>query len=246
MCRFCLSRRTLLAAAPTLPLLPVRPERPIEPLRRLANVPSDRLVVALTFDACPGAFDQRIADALVADGIPATIFVTKLWMQRNATGLAFLLAHPGLFALENHGELHIPPVLGRGTIFGIRVAGNLATIAHEVSAGAIAITAATGITPHWYRAATGYYTPSVIPYIEQLGFGIGGYSLNADAGASLPAHRVAQRIGAAANGDIIVAHINQPTRPSGEGIVAGVKELQRRGAMFVRFDKLLPNDVATS
>jgi peptidoglycan/xylan/chitin deacetylase (PgdA/CDA1 family) len=246
MCRYCLTRRTLLAVSPILPLLPVRPERPIEPLRRLANVPSDRLVVALTFDACPGAFDQRVADALVADGIPATIFVTKLWLQRNPGGLAFLLAHPDLFALENHGELHIPPVLGRGTIFGIPVAGDLPTIDHEITAGATAITAVTGATPHWYRAATGYYTPSVIPYIEQLGVGIGGYSLNADAGASLPAHSVAQRIAAAANGDIIVAHINQPTRPSGEGVVAGIKALQRRSATFVRFDKLLSNDVATS
>jgi peptidoglycan/xylan/chitin deacetylase (PgdA/CDA1 family) len=127
-------------------------------------------------------------------------------------------------------------VLGRGAIFGIPVAGNLATIAHEVTAGASAITAATGTTPYWYRAATGYYSPSVISYIEQLGFGIGGYSLNADAGASLPAHRVAQRIAAAANGDIVVAHINQPTRASGDGVVAGIKELQRRGATFVRFD----------
>lgn len=246
MCRYWLSRRTLLAVSPILPVLPVRPERPIEPFRRLANIPPDRLVVALTFDACPGGFDQRIADALVADGIPATMFVTKLWLRRNLAGLAFLLARPDLFALENHGELHIPPVLGRGAIFGIPVAGDLATIGHEVTAGATAITAATGTTPHWYRAATGYYTPSVIPHIEQLGFGVGGYSLNADAGASLPAHRVAQRIGAASNGDIVVAHINQPTRPSGDGVVAGIKELQRRGATFVRFDKLLPNDVVTS
>jgi peptidoglycan/xylan/chitin deacetylase (PgdA/CDA1 family) len=246
MCRYCLSRRTLLAAAPILPLLPVRPERPIEPPRRLANVSSDRLVVALTFDACPGAFDQRIADALVADGIPATIFVTRLWMQRNPAGLAFLLAHPDLFALENHGELHIPPVLGRGTIFGIPAAGDLPTINHEITAGALAVATATGTTPHWYRAATGYYTPSVIPYIEQLGFGIAGYSLNADAGASLPAHSVAQRIAGAVSGDIVVAHINQPTRPSGEGVVLGIKELQRRGATFARFDKLLSSDIATS
>jgi len=246
MCRYCLSRRTLLAVSPTLPLLPVRPDRPIEPVRRLANVPSDRLSVALTFDACPGAFDQRIADALVADGIPATIFVTKLWMQRNPAALALLLAHPDLFALENHGELHIPPVLGRGTIFGIAVAGDLPTINREITEGAAAVTAATNVAPRWYRAATGYYTPSVIPYIEQLGFGIGGYSLNADAGASLPARSVARRIAAATSGDIIVAHINQPTRPSGEGVVAGIKALQGRGASFIRLDKLASNDLVAA
>jgi peptidoglycan/xylan/chitin deacetylase (PgdA/CDA1 family) len=244
MCRLCLSRRTLLAVSPVLPLLSARPDKPVEPHLRLANAPSDRFTIALTFDACPGAFDWRIAEALVSEGIPATIFLTRLWLQRNPDGLAFLLSHRDLFAFENHGELHIPPILGRGTIFGLPVAGDLATVRHEVTAGAAAIAAATATTPHWYRAAAGYYTPSVIPEIQKLGFGIGGYSLSADAGASLPAHSVARRMGGAANGDIIVAHINQPTRPSGEGVVAGIKELRRRGANFVRLDQLAPNDVA--
>lgn len=244
MCRLCLSRRTLLAVSPVLPLLPPRPDKPVEPHLRLANAPPDRLTVALTFDACPGAFDWRIAQALVTGGMPATIFLTGLWLQRNPDGLAFLLSHRDLFAFENHGELHIPPVLGRGTIFGIPVAGDLETVRHEVTAGAAAITAATATTPHWYRAAAGYYTPSVIPEIQKLGFGIGGYSLSADAGASLPAHSVARRMAGAANGDIIVAHINQPARPSGEGVVAGIKALQRRGANFVRLDTLAPNDLA--
>jgi peptidoglycan/xylan/chitin deacetylase (PgdA/CDA1 family) len=246
MCRLCLSRRTLLAVSPVLPLLPGRPDKPVEPHLRLANAPSDRLTVALTFDACPGAFDRRIADALVADGIPATIFITKLWIERNPDGLAFLLAHRDLFAFENHGELHIPPVLGRGTIFGIPVAGDLATVRHEVSAGAAAVTAATGSAPRWYRASTGFYSPSVIPEIEKLGFGIGGYSLSADAGASLPAHSVARRIAGAANGDVVVAHINQPARPSGEGVVAGIKELQRRDANFVRLDQLMTGDLVSA
>jgi peptidoglycan/xylan/chitin deacetylase (PgdA/CDA1 family) len=242
MCRFCLSRRTLLAA-PIGVALSLPSDRPIEPRMRLANAPSDRLEVALTFDACPGAFDQRIADALVAGSMPATIFVTDLWMRWNPVGLAFLLAHRDLFALENHGERHIPPVLGRGTIFGIPIAGDVASVRHEVTAGAGAIAKASGVTPRWYRAATGFYSPSVIPDIQQLGFGIGGYSLNADAGASLPAHSVAQRIAAAASGDVVVAHINQPLRPSGAGVVAGLQALQRRGASFVRLDQLAETDL---
>ncbi len=210
---------------------------------RLANAPADRLVVALTFDACPGAFDQRIADALVAASIQATIFVTDLWMRWNPAGLAFLLAHRDLFAIENHGERHIPPVLGHGTIFGIPIAGDLTTVRHEVTAGAAAIAKASGVTPRWYRAATGFYSPSVIPDIQQLGFGIGGYSLSADEGASLPAHSVTQRIAAAASGDVIVAHINQPSRPSGAGVVPGIQALQRRGASFVRLDQLAATDL---
>jgi peptidoglycan/xylan/chitin deacetylase (PgdA/CDA1 family) len=247
MCRFCLPRRSLLAAPVILPwasasATTVR-DVPVEPRMRLADPPPDRLVVALTLDACPGDFDERVATALVESGIPATIFVTDLWLQRNPLGLAFLLAHRDLFGIENHGELHIPPVLGRGRIFGIPIAGDLATVQREVTQGAIAVSNVTGAEPHWYRAATGFYSPSVIPAIQQLGSGIAGYSLNADAGASLPARSVAARIAKAISGDIIVAHINQPYRASGPGVVAGVRELQRRGASFRRLDQLAATDV---
>jgi peptidoglycan/xylan/chitin deacetylase (PgdA/CDA1 family) len=242
MCRLCLSRRALLVAPAVLPLASAgaatASDAPVEPRMRLVNPPPDRLVVAVTLDACPGDFDDRIATALVETRIPATIFATDLWLRRNPAGLAFLLAHRDLFAIENHGELHIPPVLGRGRIYGIPVAGDLATVRREVTAGAAAIDAATGAAPRWYRAAAGYYSPSVMPEIQQLGFGIAGYSLNADAGASLPARSVATRIAKATNGEVIVAHINQPYRPSGLGVVAGISELQRRGASFLRLDQL--------
>jgi hypothetical protein len=102
---------------------------------------------------------------------------------------------------------------------------------------------ATGTPPRWYRGATGHYSRSALPEIEQLGFGIAGYSLNADAGASLPAQSVAARITKATNGEIIVAHINQPNRPSGQGVVAGVRNLQHRGASFRRLDQLATTDI---
>lgn len=235
MCRLCLPRRNFLLGSTVLPIFRTS-DAPIEPHLRLVNAPSDGLTVALTFDACPGAFDTRIANTLVEHGIPATILVTALWMRRNPSGLAFLLAHRNLFALENHGALHIPPVLGDRTIYGIKAAGNLDAIQREVTDGATAITSATGIAPRWYRAATGFYNPSAIPTIERLGFGIAGYSLNADQGASLPANSVAKRIASATNGDVIVAHINQPHRPSGAGVAAGIVELQDRGAVFRHLD----------
>jgi peptidoglycan/xylan/chitin deacetylase (PgdA/CDA1 family) len=249
MCRFCLSRRNLLAGAAVLALAPAGAtagEAPFEPRMRLANPPADGLTVALTLDACPGGFDERIAAALVELRIPATIFATELWLRRNPAGLAFVLAHGDLFGIENHGELHIPPVLGRGSIFGIPVAGDLATVQHEVTEGGAAVRAATGGAPRWYRGATGHYSPSAMPAIQGLGFSIAGYSLNADFGASLPAKGVVARIAAATNGEVIVAHFNQPDRPSGLGVIAGVRGLQARGASFVRLDQLAATELAAS
>jgi peptidoglycan/xylan/chitin deacetylase (PgdA/CDA1 family) len=221
-------------------------EAPFEAHMRLAHPPSDRLTVALTFDACPGAFDERIATMLIATRTPATIFVTGLWMQRNPAALALLLANRDLFAIENHGFWHIPPVLGPGRIFAIAGAGDMATVRREVAAGADAVRAVTGVAPRWYRAATGYYSPTAMAEIRRMGFAIAGFSLNSDFGASLPAHAVAGRIATAENGAVTVAHINQPRRSSGLGVVAGVGALRKRGARFLRLDELTPADVVYS
>jgi len=176
---------------------------------RLASPEPGRLTVALTFDGCPGGFDDRIASALAAACIPATLFLTDVWMRRNPAG----------------------------TLYGLPVAGDLATVRQEVQGGADAIQAATGTAPRWYRAAAARYSPAVLPVIRDMGFAIAGFSLAADLGASLPAHAVEARIAAASNGDVVLAHINQPHRPSGAGVVAGVLALQRRGARFVQLDQ---------
>jgi len=209
----------------------------VELAMSLAGVPPGPPTVALTLDACPGGFDARVAQALAELRIPATIFVTAIWLRRNPEGLAFLRDRPDLFAIANHGERHVPAVLGSGTIFGIPVAGTLDRIRREVEGGAEAVLAATGSRPGWYRTATGFYSVEAIPAIEALGVRVCGYSLAADLGASLPAPAVAARIAAARSGDIILGHINQPNRPSGAGIAAGVARLAARGARFVRLDE---------
>jgi peptidoglycan/xylan/chitin deacetylase (PgdA/CDA1 family) len=215
----------------------------LEPRMRLTTSPADRLSVALTFDACPGAFDWRIATALVEARVPSTIFVTGLWMRRNPAGLAFLLRHRDLFALENHGYWHIPPVLGDHRVFGIRAAGDVASITREVLAGGRVLQAADGIRPFWYRGATGFYSPEALDTIRDLGYRIAGYSLNGDMGATLSADTVERRIAHAVDGDIVVAHINQPHRSSGQGVVAGLMALRARGARFLRLDAIVRGDV---
>ncbi len=215
----------------------------IEPRMKLKARSSTGETVALTLDACPGGFDARIASALVEMAVPATIFATGAWIRRHPEGVAFLRAHPDLFAIENHGDRHVPPVLGDRRIFGIQAAGDLATIKREVVDGATDVERLSGAPPKWYRAATGFYSPPALEAIEGWGFDIAGYSLNADVGASLPAGRVASRIAAAADGDVIVAHINQPTRSSGAGVAEGARALHERGVRFVRLDHLGRADV---
>lgn len=242
MCILCakLTRREFLGGAVTLPLSLGTPrDGLLEPSLRLPPGGPAPGKVAVTLDACPGEFDLHIATTLVAHKIPATIFITAVWMERNLEGLTYFLAHPDVFTLENHGALHLPPVLGHKPVYGLPVAGSFDIIRAEVLEGAAAVQAATGRRPVWYRGAAGLYSPEAIPFIQSLGFKIAGYSLNSDDGASLPGPAVARRIAGAQDGDVIEGHINQPDRSSGFGIAAGLPALQSLGFELVKLDDFL-------
>ncbi len=239
MCLGCITRRGILAAGLAVLSSPTRAEASVEP--RFRCVPSaGRRRVALTLDACGGGFDMRIADALLAHRARATIFATADWLRANPRPLALLKAHPNLFGFENHGAHHVPPVLGSGTLFGLRVAGTLAAVRQEVEGGAAAIQATIGTAPRWYRGATARYSPAALEEIVRLGQGIAAFSLNGDEGASLPAATVERRVSAARDGEVVIGHINQPHRPAGAGFARAITTLAGQGVEWVTLDELRP------
>ena len=205
----------------------------VEPKLRLAGkheVPT----VALTFDACMGATDPRILDTLISQRIPATIFVTHRWLRKNAESYAQLRAHPDLFQIENHGENHIPAVDRPMDIYGIKTAGSPDGVRAEVDGGAQAIAATGAPKPTWYRDATAIYSPDAIRQIRAMGYKIGGFSVNGDGGSLLGVDATVRSFESAKDGDVIIAHINQPTHKAGEGVVKGIEALKAKGYRFVR------------
>lgn len=209
-----------------------RAERLVEPTLRLSIKSADRPTVALTFDACMGKVDHRILDALVANRIPATIFVTARWLKRNAEAFAVMQANPDLFEIEDHGANHVPAVDRAVSIYGIAAAGSPQAVADEVEGGAAAIVAAGAPKPRFFRGSTAKYTRSSIEQIEAMGYQIAGYSVNGDGGSLLGRTGTEKRFASAKDGDVIIAHINQPTHEAGEGVVAGILSLQKRGYHF--------------
>ena len=83
MCLGCVTRRGILAAGLGLVSSPVRAEAPLEPRFRCVPRGDGRRRVALTLDACGGGFDLRIAEALLAHQVRATIFATADWLRAN-------------------------------------------------------------------------------------------------------------------------------------------------------------------
>ena len=208
-------------------------KRLVEPTLHLQKLQGVAPRVALTLDACSGKVDHRVLDMLVEERIAATIFVTARWLKRNDEAVAILKAHPDLFELEDHGRDHLAAIDHEATVYGVKSVGSPEALALEVGGGADAMTADGIDKPHWFRGATAKYSPSAIELIESMGYRIAGYSLNADGGSLLGTKVTERRIAGARDGDVIIAHINQPSHAAGEGVAAGVLALKKRGFEFV-------------
>lgn len=199
--------------------------------------------VAITLDACGAGYDADLIDFLIAQRIPATIFVTKRWLDRNPSGSAQLLRHPDLFELEDHGTSHVAAVMAlQSGIRGVPGEPDLAHLRAEVLGAADAITRSSGKAPRYYRGAGAIYDAAAIQQIEALGFRIAGFSVNADSGATLSTQRVAARLRSVRAGDIIIAHMNKPAGGTAEGFAAALPDLLRRGLRFVKLSeaRLIP------
>lgn len=208
----------------------------LEPDLHVAKSGTPAIRVALTFDACEGHTDDRILSTLVDNRIPATIFITAKWLKRNSAAFEIMRAHPDLFELENHGARHIPAVDEPVKVYGIKAAGSPDAVKTEVEGGAQALVAAGVTQPKWFRGATAKYTPSSLALIRGLGYKVAGYSLNADGGSLFGAALTQKQFARAKDGDVIIAHINQPTHAAGEGVAKGLIDLKNKGVTFVRLE----------
>ncbi|MBC7702413.1 MAG: polysaccharide deacetylase family protein [Rhodoferax sp.] len=214
-------------------------DRPVEIHDRIVQQAGAPKRLALTLDACSGKFDGVLIDFLIRNQIPATLFATEKWLLANPVGVSVIKAHLDLFDVEDHGENHIPAVIGAGkTVYGIPGEPDVIHLRREVTEGARAITAMIGVPPHWYRGATAEYDAQSVTEIEKMGYGIAGFSVNADAGATLKTLAIEQRLNNVRDGDIIIAHMNKPASDSAQGLSVSLIQLRKSGFVFVRLDQV--------
>jgi peptidoglycan/xylan/chitin deacetylase (PgdA/CDA1 family) len=217
-----------------------------EPHHRLdTSSPAHARDVALTLDACGGAYDRDLIATLVRLQVPATIFVTRRWLDANPAAMRELLAHPTLFEIENHGGAHVPAVVG-GSVYGMPGARDAAGIEKEVEEGARAIARASGRASAWYRGAGAVYGEQGEQAVARLGYRIAGFSLNADDGGTLGAPSVARRLREMRPGDIVIAHLNRPASGTAEGLAAALPELLARDQKFVTLSQAAGMQPATN
>lgn len=218
-----------------------------QPLHWGENVPgvkthlvTSEKVIALTFDACgqsPASkgYDTDLIEFLIRQQVPATLFLTTLWIEANPELAAQLAANP-LFEIENHGQNHRPSSVTGKAIYGIPGTQNVGEVVDEVELGARKITALTGKRPRFYRSGTAYYDEIAVQVIEALGYHAVNFSVLGDAGATYNRYQVRHALLSAKPGDIVLAHMNHPESDTAEGVVAAVPELKKQGFKFVKLE----------
>lgn len=197
----------------------------------------------ITLDACGGpggsGVDQELLATLRRLNIPATLFVNARWIHTNRQLAAELGADP-LFELANHGWLHRPLSVNGKTAYGIPGTASVSDAYDELTGCQDVLTEAAGQPSRFFRAGTAYFDDVAVAMTRRLGILPVNFSINADAGATMPPAAVASALSGAGPGDIVIAHFNKPGSGTAGGFRQALPRLQDGGTAFGRLGDVLP------
>ncbi|MGY0503091.1 polysaccharide deacetylase family protein [Nocardia sp. FBN12] len=201
-----------------------------------SSFPAHGKQFALTFDACGGhgnsAIDQPLIDFLIAEQIPATLFLNKRWVDADPARVQLLGANP-LFELANHGSAHKPLSVSGRSAYRIAGTGSAEEAAYEVWDNHQRITELTGRAPRFFRTGTAHYDEVAVAIVNELGETPLGFTVNADFGATASPGQVQRAMSAAAPGGIALAHMHRPGSGTAAGMAAALPALRAAGYTFV-------------
>jgi peptidoglycan/xylan/chitin deacetylase (PgdA/CDA1 family) len=201
----------------------------------------DQKVLAFTFDACGGRHSGYNADLIAylrKEQIPATLFVTGIWIEKNRKTFEELSKDP-LFEIENHGLLHrLCSTEGR-TKYGVHATRNLGDVVDEMELNARKIAALTGRRPVFFRSATAYTDELAIKVAQRLGMEVVSYDILAGDAMKASGKTMARNIlNGARHGAVVIMHFNHPELQERKALELSVPELRRRGFNFIKLEDL--------
>jgi peptidoglycan-N-acetylglucosamine deacetylase len=213
--------------------------------------PRDKPRIALTFDADMTAlmrrrlqsgkvnsyYNKALIDELRALHVPATLFLTGMWMEQYPQVTRELAADP-LFELGTHTYDHRGFTEHCYTLGTVPRADMLADVLR-------AVVLQDGLDPHatrWFRFPGGCYDGTTLHVLAPAGVTAVGFDVaGADGVATSPAPIVKQVLDHAQNGSIVVLHMhggdNAPYTAQAVGPI--VKALRARGYQLVTVTQLL-------
>jgi peptidoglycan/xylan/chitin deacetylase (PgdA/CDA1 family) len=230
-------------------------------LKKLSNVPAgrwgefvkgvkgklvtDKKVVALTFDACGGGgkgngYDSCLINYLRKEKIPATLFITGLWIDVNYKTFLKLSKDP-LFEIENHGLNHKPCSSRGDSIFGIKGTKNISAAFDEIEINAEKIKRITGRRPKYFRSATAFTDEACVKMAKMLGASIVSYDvLSGDAIPGVYTKTIVNNVSEhISSGSIIIMHFNHPDNNTYKALQIIIPKLLKDGYSFAKLEDYL-------
>ena len=208
-------------------------------VRRKKEPAEEQKVIAFTFDACGGrhsGYNAKLIEYLRGEQIPATLFVTGIWIDKNMATFEQLAKDP-LFEIENHGLMHrLCSTEGR-TKYGVYATRNLGDVIDEMELGARKIALLTGRRPLFFRSATAYTDELSLKVAQRIGMEVVSYDVLSGDAMRVNARKMARNILAGArHGAVVIMHFNHPEWPEVEALKIAVPELRKRGFTFARLE----------
>jgi peptidoglycan/xylan/chitin deacetylase (PgdA/CDA1 family) len=199
----------------------------------------DQKVIALTFDACGGrhsGYNAPLIDYLRREKIPATLFVTGIWIEKNKATFDELAKDP-LFEIENHGLMHRLCSTEGKTKYGVHATRNLGDVIDEMELNSRKIFALTGRRPIFFRSATAYTDELSIKVAQRLGMEMVSYDILSGDAMKASAKTMSRNIlNGARHGAVVIMHFNHPELQEKKALELSVPELRKRGFNFIKLE----------
>ena len=204
-----------------------------------SDLDTKQKVIALTFDACGGrhsGYNARLIDYLRREKIPATLFVTGIWIDRNMEIFKELAKDP-LFEIENHGLLHRTCSITGETKYGVIPTRNMGDVIDEMELNARKIEGLTGRRPVFFRSATAYTDEASVRVAQHLSMEVVSYDILSGDAMLSPARVMARNIiKGARHGAVVIMHFNHPEWREVEALKAAVPVLRAKGYAFGKME----------
>lgn len=208
------------------------PARAVEPVI-IEHGPRGSKMVALTFDACPTTnedeYDERVVEVLMQEQVPATLFMSGRWVEKNEEKAKFLAAQPQ-FEIANHAYRH-PHMLEKDDERIMRELKRTQGIIH----------ATMGAKPLYFRPPFGEVDERLAKLAAQAGLVTVQYDIaSGDPDAGLSAKRIARSVVAdVKGGSIVVFHMNGNGPHTAESLPEVIRGLRERGFELVTVGEML-------
>ncbi len=189
--------------------------------------------IAITFDACPTGkpdeYDDKVIDILIRENVPATLFMSGRWVEKNPEKAKFLATLPQ-FEIAAHSFYH-PHMMEKDDARDVREFSRTQTVIRKI----------TGKTARYFRPPFGEVDERVAKLAASAGLVTIQYDIpSGDPDPGLSPQRITRSIlRDAKGGSIIVFHMNKNGVHTAELLPEVIAGLRKKGFALVTVGELL-------